>query len=253
MIFNLHKMSKQLKLFEEVYPDSLEQVEVSRAKASKKDYYSNRKGLNFGLNYNKQYIKSGKYGFPLIKPYLQEVPEQFISIGDIYKSVNYEYGVTGFEYDYVMTDLWNNTYNYLDQLSKYACVCNPDYSMYVDASLATQISNKLRSHEVAFALQEYGIPVLQSIIWSTPRSYEFCFEGFSKGGAVIISTISTLNCECCQRYFRNGFEEMLKRISPDTVVIYGDINESMKLWLPRELDIRVVPHYRFERARNYGR
>ena len=148
-------MSKQLKLFEEVYPDSLEQVEVSRAKASKKDYYSNRKGLNFGLNYNKQYIKSGKYGFPLIKPYLQEVPEQFISIGDIYKSVNYEYGVTGFEYDYVMTDLWNNTYNYLDQLSKYACVCNPDYSMYVDTSLATQISNKLRSHEVAFALQEY--------------------------------------------------------------------------------------------------
>lgn len=44
-----------------------------------------------------------------------------------------------------------------------------------------------------------------------------------------------------------------KRISPDAAVIYGDKNESLINWLPKQLHVSFVGHNRFLRARNHGR
>ena len=84
-------------------------------------------------------------------------------------------------------------------------------------------------------------------------SYDFCFDGHSKGGAVIISTIGALKDERARMYFRLGFFEMLKRISPDAVILYGDTNDEILAWMPKQLDIHFHEHERYKRARNHGK
>ena len=46
---------------------------------------------------------------------------------------------------------------------------------------------------------------------------------------------------------------MLNRILPGAVILYGDINEEMLSWMPKQLDIHHFNHYRFNRARNHGK
>ena len=84
-------------------------------------------------------------------------------------------------------------------------------------------------------------------------SHEFCFDGHSKGGVVLVSTIGTLKDERSRMYFRLGFMEMLKRISPDAVILYGDINNELLAWMPKQLDVHIYAHERHKRARNYGK
>ncbi|MGM9814683.1 MAG: hypothetical protein ACI3ZX_01030 [Candidatus Aphodosoma sp.] len=69
----------------------------------------------------------------------------------------------------------------------------------------------------------------------------------------MVSTIGTMRDERLRRYFRLGFTEMLSRISPDAVILYGDINETILSWMPKQLDIHYFDHNRFNRARNHGR
>lgn len=133
---------------------------------------------NFGISYDKIIIKSGKHGFPKIKPYYGEIPSNYIDFGDVKPKGCDNCCVTGYEYDYILMNLWNSFDEYVPILSKSLCVCNPDYSMYVDSGLATQISNKLKSHEVAYMVQENRIAILPSMTWSSTRSYDFCFDGY---------------------------------------------------------------------------
>ena len=69
----------------------------------------------------------------------------------------------------------------------------------------------------------------------------------------MVTTIGTMRDERSRRYFRLGFTEMLSRISPDAVILYGDINETILSWIPKQLDIHHFDHNHFNRARNHGR
>jgi hypothetical protein len=118
---------------------------------------------------------------------------------------------------------------------------------------ALQIANTWRSHVLSFVMQEHGIPVLPAPTWSYTTSYDYCFDGHEKGGVVLVSTIGTLRNDKSQMYFKEGFFEMLKRLDPEEVILYGDVPEKILKWIPKQLPIKVVGHYRFERARRYGK
>ena len=208
---------------------------------------------HFGMEYCYNATFSGKYGIPLIKPFHDPLPLQYTTFSNINSEGNPNCCVTFFDNDSVLERIWNNPEKYLDKLSKYMCVGEPDFSLRINHPLAVQIANIHRSHAISYMLQENGIPVVTCPSWSTTRSFEFCFDGHSKGGAVIVSTIGTLKNECAKKYFQLGFNEMLKRLSPDSVVLYGDINDELYSWMPKQLDVHHVNHKRYERARNHGR
>lgn len=125
--------------------------------------------------------------------------------------------------------------------------------MKVNDPLAAQIANKYRNHALSYHFQEYGARPLPVIGWSSRPSFEFCFQGFSKGGAVMVSTLGVQRDERSRWYFEIGFMEMLKQIDPDVVVIYGDGSRERFPWLPQSLEIEFVMSNRLERMRGYGR
>ena len=69
----------------------------------------------------------------------------------------------------------------------------------------------------------------------------------------IVSTIGTMKDERSRMYFKDGFNEMLKRISPDSVALYGDTNEWITGLMPKQLDVQYFCHERFNRMRGYGK
>ncbi len=61
--------------------------------------------------------------------------------------------------------------------------------------------------------------------WGEPNTYWFCFDGIAKGSVV---AVSTLGVRTEKTLFMQGYDEMLRKIKPDTVICYGKPFEEMK-------------------------
>lgn len=236
-----------------LFPEIEEDAHKKKAKQSPHEKWLARKSKNYGLEYCSNAIFSGKYGIPLLRSYQDSIPEFYTTFSNINSIGNPNACITGFDHDYVIDRLWYAPEKYVEKISHYKCMAEPDYSLKANHPLGLQIANTFRSHTVAFYMQEHGIIILPSMSWSSTPSYDFCFDGHSKGGAVLVSTIGVIKDERARIYFRNGFIEMLKRISPDAVILYGDINEEILSWMPSQLDVHHFDHNRFKRARNHGK
>lgn len=197
-------------------------------------------------------IRSGKYDIPLLKPYNGVIPENFITIGEAKYSTDYTAGVACFDDDDVLLRFLKNPDRYIQYLKNHPCTAEPDFSMKIKDPLSCQIMSIYCAHVLASYMASKGIPIIPTMMWSDKRSFEFCFDGHSRGGVVLVSTIGTLRDERSRMYFKDGFFEMLKRISPETVILYGDINDMIMSWIPKSLDVRHVNHNRFNRARKNG-
>ena len=64
--------------------------------------------------------------------------------------------------------------------------------------------------------------------------------------------LNNMKDERSRMYFKEGFKEMLKRISPDAVVL-GDSNEWITSFMPKQLDVQHFSHVRFNRMRGNGK
>lgn len=167
----------------------------------------------------------GRYDIPHIQP------EQ--ALADNWIGFNYArgcddpelHGVHFFVDDYQFLRLWTNPDAYLNMLSRFQVVCTPDFSTYTDFPKAVQIFNHYRKHWLGAYWQAQGITVIPTISWSDEDSYEWCFDGEPVGGVVAVSSVGTQNDLECKRLFEAGYDEMIRRLQPSQVVMYGDIPE----------------------------
>lgn len=181
----------------------------------------------------------GRYEIPKIEPVTEYPQGDFIPM-NYAKTAKMPEGkvVHCFVDDYQFTRYWNRPDDYIQMLSRFSAVCSPDFSTYTDMPMAMQIYNHYRKHWLAAYWQLQGITVYPTISWSTPDSYEWCFDGEPMGGVVAVSSVGTQNNSESKRLFLQGYEEMMKRLKPSWVIFYGKV--------PLECDwniIRIKPHY----------
>lgn len=67
--------------------------------------------------------------------------------------------------------------------------------------------------------------VIPTISWSTPDSFVWCFDGEPEGGVVAVSSVSVMNSKEKKVLFLAGYNEMLARLHPETVLFYGKVPE----------------------------
>jgi hypothetical protein len=82
-------------------------------------------------------------------------------------------------------------------------------------------------------LNKKGVPVIPNVRWGDERTYEFCFDGLPKNTILAVGTHGSLQDFRNRRYFYDGFREMMDRLAPHTVVVYGYTPASV--FLPIEL------------------
>lgn len=165
----------------------------------------------------------GDYGIPQIKP-CDSVPDKLIGFNYVMSSKSdSSAGVHFFIDDYQFERIWKRPDNYVDCLSKYECVLTPDFSLYVDMSVAVQIWNVYRSRLIGAYFQSKGMKVIPTLQWADARSFDFTFDGLPVNSTVAVSAIGANRSLYSKMLWRDGMDEAMNRLSPNRVLVYGEI------------------------------
>ena len=70
-----------------------------------------------------------------------------------------------------------------------------------------------------------GYKVIPTIAWSDRDSFDWCFDGTPKGATVAVSSVGTQRNEETKQLFLDGWNEMLARLEPETVIFHGDVQK----------------------------
>lgn len=128
--------------------------------------------------------------------------------------------------DYKFISAWREPEKYLDRLRQFKAVVSPDFSLYTDFPRALQILSCYRRQWCGAYWQYMGIDVIPDVVWGDEESFKFCFEGIPKHSTVAVSSVGVKNdVEWNNKdgdMFKAGFDEMMKRLEPTTVLWYGD-------------------------------
>lgn len=184
----------------------------------------------------------GDYNIPEIKPeYVDKDYEfNFIPFNLAIRTKEKEnHSVHFYIDDYQFIRIWDNIDSYVNMFKKFRYVLSPDFSTYTDFPVAIQIYNHYRKHWIGAYLQEQGIKVIPTISWSTPDSFNWCFDGEPKYSTVSVSSVGCMANKKYTKGFMIGFEEMLKRLRPSTILFFGKISDDCR-WLLSDYECDII-------------
>lgn len=80
--------------------------------------------------------------------------------------------------------------------------------------------------------QRSGISVIPNVRWGDSRTFTFCFDGLPSNSVLAVGTIGGAKQRMDKAIFGAGFIELIERLNPTDVVVYGpDIPEMITpLW-----------------------
>lgn len=169
----------------------------------------------------------GKYDIPFIYCDIDFSRCEFIGFNYAKSEKNpSKKGVHFFLDDYQFERVWNSPDKYVEILKKFKYVMSPDFSLFTDFPVALQIYNHYRKQFVGSYLQNQGCIVIPTVCWSDEKSYEWCFDGIQKNGVVCVSSVGTQKQNKSE--FVDGYNEMMKRINPKTILFYGNIPKGIE-------------------------
>lgn len=169
------------------------------------------------------FATTGKWGIPLVKK--QELTTEnimLVACSDTRANdneANKKKGVHFFVDDYRFSGIYDNPERTLERYSQYAFLLTPDFSTYSDMDLWRQLESVAKNRWVGAYWQSKGRIVVPTVSWSTPRSFEFCFDGVEQHATV---AVSTLGCKKAKIDFMRGYEVMLEKLRPEAIICFGD-------------------------------
>lgn len=129
------------------------------------------------------------------------------------------------KFEYMYRDAFGrNSESKVTQLAQYTAVCTPDFSLYPDMPYPIQLDQVFKNRWCGAHWQAAGLNVLPTISWGDESSYDFCFEGIPAHATVVVSTVG---CQKSRRQFLAGYDEMLNRLQPETIICYGNPFQEM--------------------------
>ncbi len=169
-----------------------------------------------------EYEVSGKWQIPKIEKQNIDLNNlQLIAYSDIRTNdneVNRKKGVHFFIDDYRFEGIYRNPEKSLARLSQYRFLFTPDYSTYADMNYWRQLESIAHSRWVGAFWQDQGQIVVPTVSWSTPESFDFCFDGIEERCVVAIGMIG---CKRAKSDFLLGYNEMLSRLRPEAIICFG--------------------------------
>lgn len=202
----------------EVFEFETQEPEQEEEKVNERE----RTYKQYNLQYNDLERTAGKYQMPIIQRELIEAPKKSpIGFNYVLSTDDKNRAVHMFVDDYQIERLWNQPETYVEKLMDFDCVFTPDFSLYLDMPIAMQIWNTYRSRLVGQIMQDYGVKVLPTVSWGAPETFDFCFDGIEQGSICVISTIGVKRDENAMQIWRQGVDEMIRRIKPSAIWEYG--------------------------------
>lgn len=101
-----------------------------------------------------------------------------------------------------------------------------------------QMWNTYRGRAIATWLQNNGIEVIPNVRFGDERTFSFCFDGVEENKTVAVGTHGCIKNKIDREYFIKGLEELVKQLSPKTIIVYGAApDEIFKKYTDMGIDI----------------
>ena len=149
------------------------------------------------------------------------IPKELIGFNYAKTSKEKNVGIHFYLDDYQFERVWNKPEDYIETLKQYECILSPDFSLYMDMPMPMKIWNIYRSRQIGQYYQNQGIKVIPTLSWAEKETFDFCFEGIPEGSIVSISTIGVKKNKEALKIWKDGVDELIKRIKPSAILIYG--------------------------------
>lgn len=199
----------------------------------------NQSGMRDALEHNvfenqerQQFWTDNYYGIPRIYP-TQTVGDQMLRFMDWQEVDDPENYIACFYYDdFKFMAAWRNPDKYIERLKRFKAVVSPDFSLYTDFPRALQILSCYRRQWCGAYWQTKGIDVIPDVVWGDKESFDYCFLGLPEGGTVAVSTVGVKTDKDWNNaegdMFKAGYDEMMRRLHPTTVLFYGDMIDGLE-------------------------
>ena len=130
-----------------------------------------------------------------------------------------------FLYDYKFERVWKRPNQDVEKLKRYRAILSPDFSMYLEMAPVLQLYNVFRNRWCGAYFSNKGIRVVPTVSWGDEGTFDFCFDGISRGSTVAVSTYMVSahgNHSDQKEFFLKGYREMLRRIEPERIICYNE-------------------------------
>ena len=179
-----------------------------------------------------QFPHVGFYGIPVMQP-TDTTGDKFLRFMDYNETKDHGGYIAHFFYDdYKFISAWREPDKYLAKLRQFRAVISPDFSLYTDFPRALQILSCYRRQWCGAYWQSQGIDVIPDVVWGDKKSFKYCFDGIPKNSTVAVSSVGVKldkewNGEKAEM-FKVGYDEMMNRLEPTTVLFYGDMIDGLE-------------------------
>lgn len=138
--------------------------------------------------------------------------------------------IDDYKFDDKTNGIWCNPKKFLKFIKHFDGIITPDFSTYTDFPGPLKSYNTYRMRAFGYWCYTNNIPTINNVRWGTQETWEYCFDGIPSHSVVFIGTVaSEIRKKENRLLFENGLIELVKRLHPETIIIYGsDINPVIK-------------------------
>lgn len=168
----------------------------------------------------------GEFDYPVIER-TDSVPNAVLPFDKAIAAKDHDQWVHFFIDDKAFMRLWRNPWRYLPILSRFRGCIAPDFSIIWRNPFFLQVESVGRSRMVGSWLQRAGVDIIPLVRWGLPETYRFAFDAVAPGGTVAVGTLGCTKNPTARKVFADGMPELLRRVEPKTIVVYGPLHEDM--------------------------
>lgn len=209
-----------MSLFDFDLDKDIQELDEGFEEEDTKENERQRTNNTYNLELFDEFNCDGKYQMPIIEND-NFIPQRIIGFNYAKTSKEKKVGIHFYIDDYQFERIWNNPQEYTKILQEYDCIFTPDFSLYLDMPYSMKIWNVFRSRLIGQYYQNQGIKVIPTLSWAEKETFEFCFDGIPKKSIVSISTIGVKQNKEAMEIWKNGVDELIKKIEPSAILIYG--------------------------------
>lgn len=185
---------------------------------------------NFDNEFTPVYV--GKYDIPEMEV-THTTGDEFLRFCDWREQGDKSKQIAHFNYDdFKFISAWREPDKYVDRLREFKAVVAPNFSLYTDFPMVLQILSCYRRQWVGAYWQSLGLDVIPSVLWGDESTYDFCFDGVPSGGTVCVNAVGVTNDKDWNgkhgELFRMGYNAMMERVKPETVLYYGTMLDGIE-------------------------
>jgi len=187
------------------------------------------------INLTQRMTLVGKYEMPEVKAYTGEIPIALTPYS--MKDTGNTHGALHFyidDYRFTGMYMWGHLSQFTEKVTPYKMVIAPDFSVYLDQSLALNLFQLYQNRFVSAYWQSEGLQVIPSVSWGNADSFEYCFDGLPQNSVLSIGGVGNSHHASMLQLWEYGVNLTIEQLHPKALIMYG---------APKKLDLPVETYY----------